>query len=48
MCFVTKFHETLRLIGDRGVQEKDFVRIQIDRVLDIQKWADDLVVHQMT
>jgi uncharacterized protein YecE (DUF72 family) len=30
----------LRLIGDRSIQEKDFGRIQIDRVLEMQKWAD--------
>jgi uncharacterized protein YecE (DUF72 family) len=32
----------LRLIGDRSIQEKDFGRIQIDRVLDMQKWVDNL------
>lgn len=32
----------LRLIGDRSIQEKDFGRIQIDRVLDMQKWADSI------
>jgi hypothetical protein len=32
----------LRLIGDRSIQEKDFGRIQIDRVLDTQKWVDNL------
>jgi uncharacterized protein YecE (DUF72 family) len=32
----------LRLIGDRSIQEKDFGRIQIDRVLDMQKWADNI------
>ena len=32
----------LRLIGDRSIQEKDFGRIQIDRVLDVQKWVDNL------
>jgi len=42
MCFVAKFHETSRLIGDRSIQEEDFVRIQIDRVLDMQKWVDNL------
>ena len=29
----------LRFIGDRTIQEKDFGRIQIDRVLEMQKWA---------
>jgi uncharacterized protein YecE (DUF72 family) len=32
----------LRLIGDRSIQEKDFGRIQIDRVLEMQKWADNI------
>jgi uncharacterized protein YecE (DUF72 family) len=32
----------LRLIGDRSIHEKDFGRIQIDRVLDMQKWVDNL------
>jgi hypothetical protein len=32
----------LRFIGDRSIQEKDFGRIQIDRVLEMQKWANDI------
>ena len=32
----------LRFIGDRSIQEKDFGRIQIDRVLQMQKWADEV------
>ena len=32
----------LRLIGDRSIQEKDFGRVQIDRVLDMQKRVDNL------
>jgi uncharacterized protein YecE (DUF72 family) len=32
----------LRFIGDRSIQEKDFGRIQIDRVLEMQKWANDV------
>jgi hypothetical protein len=32
----------LRLIGDRSIQEKDFGKIQIDRVVDMQKWVDIL------
>jgi len=32
----------LRLIGDRSIQEKDFGRIQIDRVVDMQKWVENL------
>jgi uncharacterized protein YecE (DUF72 family) len=32
----------LRLIGDRSIQEKDFGRIQIDRVLEMQKWANNI------
>lgn len=32
----------LRLIGDRSIHEKDFGRIQIDRVVDMQKWVDNI------
>jgi uncharacterized protein YecE (DUF72 family) len=32
----------LRLIGDRSIHEKDFGRIQIDRELEMQKWADNI------
>ncbi len=32
----------LRFIGDRSIQEKDFGRIQIDRVFEMQKWADSI------
>src|SRR5438128_4660451 len=32
----------LRFIGDRSIQEKDFGRIQIDRIVDMQKWADNI------
>jgi uncharacterized protein YecE (DUF72 family) len=32
----------LRFIGDRSIQEKDFGRIQIDRVVELQKWADHI------
>ena len=32
----------LRFIGDRSIHEKDFGRIQIDRVLDMQKWAENI------
>jgi uncharacterized protein YecE (DUF72 family) len=32
----------LRLIGDRSIQEKDFSLIQIDRVLEMQKWAENI------
>ena len=32
----------MRLIGDRSIEEKDFGRIQIDRVLEMQKWADNI------
>src|SRR5439155_7535814 len=32
----------LRLIGDRSIHEKDFGRIQIDRIVDMQKWADSI------
>ena len=30
----------LRFIGDRSVQEKDFGRIQLDRVLEMENWAE--------
>ncbi len=32
----------LRFIGDRSIHEKDFGRIQIDRVLGMQKWAENI------
>ena len=32
----------MRIIGDRSIQEKDFGRIQIDRVPEMQKWANDI------
>jgi uncharacterized protein YecE (DUF72 family) len=32
----------LRLIGDRSIQDKDFGRIQIDRVLEMEKWAENI------
>ena len=32
----------LRLIGDRSIHEKDFGRIQIDRVLEMEKWAENI------
>ena len=32
----------LRLIGDRTIHEKDFGRIQIDRVLEMEKWAENI------
>jgi len=30
----------VRFIGDRSIQEKDFGRIQIDRIAEMQNWAD--------
>ena len=39
---LTTDFQYLRLIGDRSIQEKDFGRIQIDRVLEMQKWADNI------
>jgi uncharacterized protein YecE (DUF72 family) len=30
----------LRFIGDRSIHEKDFGRIQIDRVSEMEKWAE--------
>jgi uncharacterized protein YecE (DUF72 family) len=32
----------LRFIADISIQEKDFGRIQIDRVVELQKWADHI------
>ena len=32
----------LRFIGDRRIQEKDFGRIQIDRVVEMEKWAENI------
>ena len=32
----------MRFIGDRSIQEKDFGRIQIDRIADMQKWGDNV------
>jgi uncharacterized protein YecE (DUF72 family) len=32
----------LRFIGDRSIQEKDFGRIQIDRIAEMQKWANNI------
>ncbi len=32
----------LRFIGDRSIHEKDFGRIQIDRVLEMEKWAENI------
>ena len=32
----------LRFIGDRSIQEKDFGKIQKDRVMEMKKWASKL------
>jgi uncharacterized protein YecE (DUF72 family) len=32
----------VRFIGDRSIQEKDFGRIQIDRISEMRKWADSV------
>jgi hypothetical protein len=32
----------LRIIGDRSIQENDFGRIQIDRALEMLKWAENI------
>ena len=34
----------LRFIGDRSIQEKDFGRIQVDRVFEMQKLADNIKI----
>ena len=39
---VTSDFVYLRLIGDRSIHEKDFGRVQIDRVLEMQKWAENI------
>jgi uncharacterized protein YecE (DUF72 family) len=32
----------IRFIGDRSIHEKDFGRIQVDRISEMQKWADSM------
>jgi uncharacterized protein YecE (DUF72 family) len=32
----------LRFIGDRSIQEKDFDRVQIDRIAEMQEWAEKI------
>ena len=32
----------VRFIGDRSIDEKDFGKIQKDRVLEMNKWADEI------
>jgi hypothetical protein len=32
----------VRFIGDRSIQEKDFGRIQIDRIAEMHKWAENI------
>jgi uncharacterized protein YecE (DUF72 family) len=32
----------VRFIGDRSIQEKDFGRIQIDRIAEMQRWAENI------
>ena len=39
---VTTDFAYIRFIGDRSIQERDFGRIQIDRIADMQKWADSV------
>ena len=36
----------VRFIGDRSIQEKDFGRIQIDRITEMQKWANNIKMVQ--
>ena len=33
----------MRFIGDRSIDEKDFGKIQKDRVLEMKQWADELM-----
>ena len=39
---VTSDFVYLRLVGDRRIQEKDFGRMQTDRVLEMEKWAENI------
>jgi len=32
----------VKFIGDRSIREKDFGRIQIDRIAEMQKWAENI------
>jgi uncharacterized protein YecE (DUF72 family) len=32
----------VRFIGDRSIDEKDFGKIQKDRVLEMKKWANEI------
>jgi hypothetical protein len=32
----------VRFIGDRSIDEKDFGKIQKDRVLEMKQWADEV------
>ena len=32
----------VRFIGDRSIDEKDFGRIQKDRILEMNKWAEEI------
>jgi hypothetical protein len=32
----------VQFISDRSIQEKDFGRIQIDRIAEMQKWANNI------
>src|SRR5215472_1011407 len=32
----------VRFIGDRSIQENDFGRIQVDRIAEMRKWAENI------
>jgi hypothetical protein len=32
----------VRFIGDRTIDEKDFGKIQKDRILEMKQWADEI------
>ena len=32
----------VRFIGDRSIDEKDFGRIQKDRILEMNKWSEEI------
>jgi hypothetical protein len=32
----------VRFIGDRSIDEKDFGKIQKDRIIEMKQWADEI------
>jgi hypothetical protein len=39
---VTSYFLYVRFIGDRSIDEKDFGRIQKDRIFEMNKWAEEI------